>query len=59
MPGQFMPGGMPPRLLRRKDFQINQLLRLAVIPGQLEQTCTLVQKVNAAVAHVGKHCLIA
>ena len=50
---------MPPRLLRREDLQINQLLRLAVIPCQLLQTFTPAQKVYAAVSYIGKRRLIA
>ena len=59
MARQLMAGRMPPRLFLRENVQINQLLRLAVIPGQLLQTFASAQKVYAAVAYVCKCRLIA
>lgn len=54
MPRQLMLGRMPARLLWREHVQVDEHLRLAVVPGQPgELPCP--QQIDAAVAHIRAH----
>lgn len=54
MPRKLMPGRMPARLLRREHMQVDEHLRLAVVPGQPGEL-PRPQQIDAAVAHVRAH----